>query len=173
MLPDDIMFVNNIPFLVSMACGLNLVTAKHTPSRTAKNLAAGIKRVMALYSRGGFCVGTILMYNKFENSDLVPKIVVNITVAKDHVPEVKHSIGLIKEQGWGILNTLLFKKMPQLMLIELICHMVFWLNAFPMKTGVGKVLSPCEIVFAKNLTLQSTVKLFLARTAKLLQQTQW
>jgi hypothetical protein len=67
------MFVNGVPFLVGEACGLNLVTAKHTPSRTAKNLAAGIKRVMALYSPCGFCVGTTMMDNKFEKlRDLVP-----------------------------------------------------------------------------------------------------
>jgi hypothetical protein len=38
----DIMFVNGVPFLVSMARGLNLVTAKFMPSCTAKQLAAGI-----------------------------------------------------------------------------------------------------------------------------------
>jgi hypothetical protein len=79
----DILFVNSITFLVSMACGLDLVTAKQIPSRTAKNLASGIKRVTALYSRGGFPVGTIMMDNKFEQlRDLAPKIVVNTTAAK-------------------------------------------------------------------------------------------
>ncbi len=38
----DVMFVNGVPFLVSVARGLNLVTAKFTPSCTAKQLAAGI-----------------------------------------------------------------------------------------------------------------------------------
>jgi hypothetical protein len=85
------MFVNGVPFLVSMARGLNLVTAKQTPSRTAKNIAEGIKRVMAHYSHGGLHVGTIiLMDNEFEKlRDLVPKIVVNTTAAKEHVPESK------------------------------------------------------------------------------------
>ena len=39
---------------------------------------------------------------------------------KEHVPEVEHKIGLIKERGRGILNTLLFKRMSRLMLIELV-----------------------------------------------------
>jgi hypothetical protein len=38
----DVMFVNGVPFLVSMARGLNFVTAEFTPSHTAKQLAAGI-----------------------------------------------------------------------------------------------------------------------------------
>ncbi len=32
----DVMFVNGVPFLVSVARGLNLVTAEHMPTRTAK-----------------------------------------------------------------------------------------------------------------------------------------
>ena len=43
--------------------------------------------------------------------------------AKEHIPEVECKIRLIKEQGRGILNTLTFKKMPRLMLIELVYHM--------------------------------------------------
>jgi hypothetical protein len=42
----DVMFINGVPFLVSISRGLNLVTAEYTPSCTAKQLAAGITRVM-------------------------------------------------------------------------------------------------------------------------------
>jgi len=45
------MFVNSVPFLVSVARGLNLVAADFTPSRTAKQLAAGITQMIALYAR--------------------------------------------------------------------------------------------------------------------------
>jgi len=62
----DIKFVNGVPFLVSVARGLNLVTAEFTPSGTAKQLAAGITQMIDLYARGGFQVGTVLMANEFE-----------------------------------------------------------------------------------------------------------
>jgi hypothetical protein len=105
----------------------------------------------------------------------VHEIFLKTTPAKEHVPEVERCIWLIKERVWGILNTLLFKKMPQVMLIELIYHVVLWLNAFPTKTGVGKDLLHCKIVICQKNDLQSTVKLFLARTVKymtsLLRQT--
>ena len=69
----DVMFVNGVPFLVSASRGINLITAKYTPSRTAKQLAADIRRVMDVYARGGFQVGTVLMDNKFEPlRNLVP-----------------------------------------------------------------------------------------------------
>ena len=62
----DVMFVNGVPFLVSVARGLNLVTAEFTPSCTAKQRAAGIARMIDLYARGGFPVGMVLMDNEFE-----------------------------------------------------------------------------------------------------------
>jgi hypothetical protein len=41
--------------------------------------------------------------------------------------------------------------MPQLILIELIYHVVLWLNAFPSKSGISEMLSPCEIVLRHRL----------------------
>jgi hypothetical protein len=46
----DVMFVNGIPFIGSMPRGFNLVTAKFTPSRTAKQLAAGITGMRDVYT---------------------------------------------------------------------------------------------------------------------------
>jgi hypothetical protein len=66
LLAVDVMFVNGVPFLVSVARGLNLVTADFMPSHTAKQLASGITRMMDLYAHGGFQVGTVLMDNKFK-----------------------------------------------------------------------------------------------------------
>jgi hypothetical protein len=119
------MFVNGVPFLVSVARGLNLVTAEFTPFCKAKQLAAGITQMMDLFAWGGFQVGTVLMDNKFEKlRNLMPILAINTTAAKEHVPEVERKIRLIKELGRGILNTLPFKRIPRLMLIELIYCMV-------------------------------------------------
>lgn len=41
--------------------------------------------------------------------------------------------------------------MPQLILIELIYHVLLWLNAFPSKSGVSETLSPQEIVLRHRL----------------------
>jgi hypothetical protein len=79
------------------------------PSRTTKQLAASIRHIMDLYSRGGFQVGTVLMDNKFEKLRvLTPILVVNTTAAKELVPEVERRIHLIKECRRGMLITLLF-----------------------------------------------------------------
>jgi hypothetical protein len=143
MLTADVMFVNGVPFLVSLARGLNLLTAEFLPTRTAKSLASRFEQIKHMYARGGFTVGTILMDNEFEKvRALVPGLHINTTAAKEHVPEIERRIRLIKERGRGILNTLPYKKMPQIILIELIYHVVLWLNAFPAKSGVSETLSP-------------------------------
>ncbi len=82
---------------------------------------------------------------------LVPGLNINTTAAKEHVPKIKRRIWLIKESGRALLNTLPFKKMPQIILIELIYHVVLWLNAFPSKSGVSDTLSPQEIVLRHRL----------------------
>jgi hypothetical protein len=116
MLAVDHMFVNRVPFLVSLYRGLNLITVEHTPSRTAKNIASGISCIMELYAKGGFQVGTVLMNNEFESlQNLVPIITINTSAAREDIPEIKHRFRLINEHGWGILNTLPCKKIPQLM----------------------------------------------------------
>ena len=87
---------------------------------------------MDLYAHGGFRAGTVLVDNKFEMlRNLVPILAINATVAKEHISEIERKIRLIKKQGRGILNTLPFKKLPRLVLIELIYHVMLWLNAFP------------------------------------------
>ncbi len=86
-----------------------LVTAKFLSSQTAKQLAAGITRMIDLYARRGFQVGTVLMDNESEKlRNLVPILAINTTTAKENVPEVERKIRLIKERGRGILNTLPF-----------------------------------------------------------------
>ena len=151
-LTADVMFVNGVPFLVSLARGLNLITVEFLSSRTAKNLARHIDQIAQLYARGGFRVGTVLMDNEFEKlRPLVPTLSINTTAANEHVPEIERRIRLIKERGRGILNTLPFKKMPRVILIELIYHVVLWLNAFPCKSGISDTLSPRELVYRHRL----------------------
>ena len=51
MLAVDVMFVNGVPFLVSVARGLNLEMTKITPSCKAKQPVAAITQMMNLYPK--------------------------------------------------------------------------------------------------------------------------
>jgi hypothetical protein len=87
--------------------------------------------------------------------------------AKEHVPEVERKIRLIKDWGRGILNTLPFKKMPRLiMLIELVYHVVLWLNALLAKSGVSETLSPCKSIYRHKLDFAKHCKLPFGTTVR-------
>jgi hypothetical protein len=88
----------------------------------------------------------------------MPILAINTMAAREHVPEVERKIRLIKERGRGILNTLPFKNMPRLMLIELIYHVVLWLSTFLAKSGVSETLSPRKIVYRHKLDFAKQCK---------------
>ena len=67
---------------------------------------------MQVYKRAGFNVRTILMDEEFEKiKDLMPQVVCNTAVAKEHVSKAKWKIPTIKERTQGIIGTLPFEYM--------------------------------------------------------------
>jgi hypothetical protein len=91
--PRDVMFVDEVPFLVSVSRGINLIIAEFTPVCTAKNLAANIKHILQVYMRGGFKVSTLLMDNEFDCLvPLLPQLVVNTPAAREHVTDIERRI---------------------------------------------------------------------------------
>ena len=53
---------------------------------------------------------------------------------------------MVKERTRGTMATLPFKYVPRRMKIKLVYFEVFWLNAFPAKSGVSRQFSPRELV---------------------------
>jgi hypothetical protein len=45
---------------------------------------------------------------------------------------------VIKERDRGTFNTLPYKKLPKLMVIELLHFCVMWMNSFPVKSGISE-----------------------------------
>jgi hypothetical protein len=77
---------------------------------------------------------------------LLPIVECNTTAAKEHVSEAEQMIRTVKERMRGLVCTLPFKHIPCQMKIEFIYFMVFWLNAFPVKSGISRVYSPQELL---------------------------
>jgi hypothetical protein len=57
----DVMFVNGIPFLVSVSCNINLITIEHAPHCAAAKLSYLLERIGRTYARASFTIQTILM----------------------------------------------------------------------------------------------------------------
>jgi hypothetical protein len=83
----DVMFVNGLPFLVTIC---NLVTTEHLPSRTAKRLVHTLERVFRIYETAGFVIQTALMDTEFEKlRTMMPHVALNTMAAREHVGEVE------------------------------------------------------------------------------------
>ena len=62
----DIMFINEVPFLITQSRKIRLYTIGHVPTRTAKQLGSSVKKIVNLYARHGFTVNVILMDSEFK-----------------------------------------------------------------------------------------------------------
>jgi hypothetical protein len=73
-------------------------------------------------------------------------VALNTTAVQEHVGAIERKISIIKERARGTLNTLPYKKLPKLMVIELLHFCVMWMNSFPVKSGISEKWSPQELV---------------------------
>ena len=68
----DVIFVNNLAFVVTFARGIGLITVEFTPTHTATQLAHNLNKVIQLYEQAGFKIQIILMGMKFDK--VVPEL---------------------------------------------------------------------------------------------------
>ena len=148
----DVMFVNGIPFLVSVSRRLKFLTCERIQKRTRPVLLKGVNNIAKIYKKRGFVVRTAFMDGEFEpRRPLLPDLDLNTTGANEHVPEVKRCIRVIKERVRAVFCTLPFKGITARMLVELIKFSTIWLNTFPANNGVSTEFSPRELILGTML----------------------
>ena len=147
-LTADVMFVNGLPFFVTLSRGIKLWTIEFLPSRTVNQLLSHLTKVIKLYRRGGFVVRTALMDMEFEPLvDKCEDCLINTTAAREHVTDIERHIRTQKDRSRSVLSELPYKDfMPDPFVIRLMYFVAFWLNAFSNENGVSKLYSPREIV---------------------------
>ena len=141
----DIMFVNKLPFFVTISRNIKFCTAELLPNQSNKTFVTAVRHVHQLYAKRGFKITTLLMDGQFEaiRGELADLNITLNTVARgEHVPEVERHIRTIKERARCVYNTLPFTKLPSRMIVELVYYSVFWLNCFPAQDGISDTLSP-------------------------------
>jgi hypothetical protein len=150
----DIMFVNKIPFFVSISRNLKFGTAEMIANRQQKTVFNAIEHVCKLYRSRGFKVEFILMDNEFEcmRGDIGSLgVTLNTTAQDEHVGEIERYIRTIKERARCIYNSVPYKKMPMRMVVEMIYASVFWLNCFPNANGISRNMSPRAMVTGQGI----------------------
>jgi len=87
-----------------------------------------------------------MMDMEFEKlKPLMPHVAFNTTAAQEHVGEKEQKTRVIKERARGTFNTLPYKKLPRMMVIELLHFCVMWMNSFPVKSGISEKMEPTGV----------------------------
>jgi hypothetical protein len=105
------MYVNKIPFFVSISRHIKFGTAEMLKSESAAQLMASFKLVTQTYVTRGFRVTSMMVDGKFEplQGELAGLgIDVNCVSRDAHVPEIERHIRTVKERTRCIYNQLPF-----------------------------------------------------------------
>ncbi|KAL7524129.1 hypothetical protein ACHAWF_000820 [Thalassiosira exigua] len=151
------MFVNGWPFLTTFSRRIRMITAKYTPSRTAKQLASCLTKVINVYTWGGYTVNVVLTDEEFVKvKGLIPQVECNTTAAREHVSDIERQHCTIKKRARTVHSSLPFAYLPKDLVIHLVYFACFWLIVFPYPKGISANMSPKEIVKACELKIART-----------------
>ena len=128
------MFVNRIPFMLTVTRLLLMGTVENIPSTKSTYTLKAIKYVAQLYNKRGLKIVRILLDGQFEplRGELsTMSIDINIVSTSEHVPEIERYIRTVKERTRAIYNSLPFNQFPTRIIIEMVRISVYWLNVFP------------------------------------------
>jgi hypothetical protein len=95
----DILYVNKIPFLLSISRNIQFTTIARLPDRCATTLTNLIRKICKLYERRGFIIAMCFIDNEFEalrGGLLLHGIALNTCAPGEHVPEIERRIRTVK-----------------------------------------------------------------------------
>ena len=104
-LATDIMFVNKIPFLITVSCGLYLGTIEALQNCQVPIVAVSINHVIQIYQYWGFWIATALADPEFEPLQVsFGHISFNFCAQDEHIPKIECYIRTVKDRAWSGYN---------------------------------------------------------------------
>jgi hypothetical protein len=144
-LTADIIFVNKIPFILTLSCKICFTAVNHLKNRTVPTIFKAFKEIYQYYFQRGFHITVLHVDSEFaplktmiETMPSCP-IMVNLASANEHVPEIERRIRVLKEQCRSSRHDLPFQRIPKLLTIHIVFHSVRMLNFFPTKGGTWTI----------------------------------
>lgn len=156
----DFFFVQGHAFLHTVSRDIQFRTVSHVPDRKHATILQEVLAVIKLYHSRGFRVRDVHVDNEFAciRDDIYP-IHLNVVAADSHVGEVERSIRTVKERLRACVHGLPFKRLPKLLLVHMVSHVIRCLNLFPALHGISDTLSPVSIVTGAPPADYNTFKL--------------
>ena len=103
------------------------------------------------YNRRGFQVVDVHADKEFEClRESLDTVSLDICGPDEHVPEVERSIRTMKETMRATVHGLPYRRLPKLMIVELVELATRCLNSFPKEDGVSEYMSPHSIVTGQS-----------------------
>lgn len=152
----DLFFVNKIPFFITLSRKIDFNTANHLGSRKIQEIFKAFKEIYKYYLQRGLRITELHADNEFaalkQYLDEMPRSPrLNLTAADEHVPEIERRIRVVKERIRAVRHSLPFERIPKLMTVHMVLHVVKILNYFPTKGGISPQWSPRMIMSGKPL----------------------
>jgi hypothetical protein len=155
----DIMYINKIPFFLTISRGLHFGTVETIRTRHMDVVLKAVKRMIGQYTRRGFRVDAIHADPEFTPLQAaLPRIGFNFCAQNEHVPDIERFIRTVKDRVRSAYNMVPFKHIPRLIISRVVANAVFWLNAFPHSDGVSNTLSPRYLLTGRHLDYKKHVR---------------
>ena len=150
----DIMYIQNIMFLVTISKRIKYTTIDPIPSRRKSDMLNAFDNVFRIYNTAEFQIKMIHAdpeFKIFKDDFADIDIELNCASAQEHVPDVERAIRTIKERYRSMFNRLPYKAIPKTMIQIGATECARWLNMFPPKHGVSEYYSPRVIMLGKQI----------------------
>ena len=151
----DIMYVNGIPMLTGLDKTVKYRALVPLKNKKAKQLYAGLDKILRHYNAAGFTVSKLRCDQEFEK--IMENVCDNLDIQLhcpprgDHVSEAERNNRVIGERIRIAYHRLPYTMIPRVMWQNLAMLCTSQLNYFPVKGGVSKTYSPFMIMKKSKL----------------------
>ena len=143
----DFFYVQRLPFIHAISRKVGYRQAVIVSDRTKETMLSFINKSILEYTTRGFEVVDVHADKEFKClQESLGNVSLEICGPDEHVPEVERSIRTMKETMRATAHGLPYRRLPKLMVTELVAMATRCLNGFPKEDGVLEHMSPHSIV---------------------------
>ena len=143
----DFFYIQRLPFVHAISRKIGYRQAMAVSDRAQETMLSFASKSIHEYTRHGFEVVDVHADKEFEClRESLGNMSLEICGPDEHIPEVEHSIRTMKETMRATAHGLPYRRLPKLMVVELVAMATSCLNGFPKDDGVSENMSPHLIV---------------------------
>jgi hypothetical protein len=145
----DVMKVIKMPFLVTISRAIKFGTVAWLKNTKSETILKHITDVRNIYTKRGLLLEIVEVDGKFEplRSALSEMgVTLNRCSREEHVPVAERRIRTLKQRCRCICNILPFKKLPGMLVVQMVMTCNFRLNIFPPKDGISRNINLRKLI---------------------------